>query len=228
MTSITEDSLIRREIPANDWCRHLGTLLSQRLPPPKGSRPIYSWREFEWFWFKLSRPSDQAPGEWALMRGYDISDQVTHEEGVAWGGGALEFSREIALTGGGCSNIQSDEQYVLTKSIRTELRGNYKSILTQLESSLTVSNNFLYSDPDELRLDNISTNMLRQRRAWLLEVIQAYLNVSIKFRVSLPDSHDLPNRKMMDAFLGGWIPVDYVGPLRTGSAVVFHPAIKGP
>jgi len=226
--SISEISLIRGETTAAEWCDYLGTQLAKCLPPPAGSRPIYSWHEFEWFWFKLSRSKDEAPGDWALLKSYDISGEVTREEGIVWGDSQLIFARENALTGSGCSKIQSDEQYELAKKITTDLHWSHKKIVAQLEMKFNRQKEYVYSDPSELDLKNVSSNMLRQRRAWLLEVIEAYLNIAVTFRVTLPESNYMPNKKITDAFMGGWIPIDYVGPLKTGSAVVFHPAIKGP
>jgi len=161
------------------------------------------------------------------MRSYDIHEQVSPAEGLVYGGSTLEFSREIALTTGRCAGIQTDEQYELSGLITTNLHGCYKAIIKKLEYNHGGINSILYSDPDELAHNGVSANLIKQRRCWLLEVIEAYLNIIVTFRITLPESNDLPNRKLANAILGGWIPVDYVGPLRTGSAVVFHPAIKG-
>lgn len=43
-------------------------------------------------------------------------------------------------------------------------------------------------------------------------------------RMRLPSSHGLPNEKIMAAYLAGWFPVAFVGSLRQGKPVVFHPA----
>ena len=223
-----EDALIHGEVEAEDFCRHLGAKLAGCHLPPPGAQVIYSWSHFEWFWCKLSRPPELAPGPWALPRKFDISQETTFEEGIVWGSGILEFCPIRTFPGGGCIKVMSDEQFGRMQTVSDQIHLNFKHVLTDLERSRAATKDLLYGDPEEFEHGNVSTNSLRQRRAWLLEVIEAHLRVAIKFRIALPASQDTPNRKIMEAFLAGWIPVGYVGPLKTGSAVVFHPAIKGP
>ena len=223
-----EDALIGGQINANDFCRYLSGRIADPLTPPPGAQAIYSWEHFEWFWCKLSDPKERAPGAWAIPRKFDISKEVTVDEGIVWGSGILEFCPIRTFPGGGCIKIMSNEQFERMQSICDQIHVHHKKVMTGLEKAGGNKNNFLYSDGDEFEQGNIAVNTLRQRRSWLLEVIQAHLNLIVTFRIALPNSQDTPNRKIMEAFLAGWIPVGYVGPLKTGSAVVFHPAIKGP
>ena len=225
---MSDDALIRGDISAEQLCRHLGSRVAECGPPPPGARAIYSWRHFEWFWCGISAPLDQAPGEWAKPMKYDISQDVTHDEGLVWGRGILEFFPTVASLGRGYHEVKIPGRYETVKRITTDIHWNFKHLISPLEQLCSEKLNFLYADEEELHEESLSVNMRKQRRGWLLEVIQAHLSWVIECRVSLPLSPDTPNRTFMEAFLAGWIPVGYVGPLKTGSAVVFHPAIKGP
>ena len=227
-TTTSMQDVVARRTTARQLCLHIQVALGRPKPAPTGSMQIYTWRDFEWFWVNISHPPEAAPGLWARPIIHNVGDDVSVEEMTVWCRGTREFFPTVATLAKGCENVKSEEQYEIGRAISNEMNRSTKRIIVDLEKAHSERLGFLYSDSEEAMNEAISLDRIRQRRKWLVEVIQAHMNLALHCQLALPSSRDMPNHKIMQAFLAGWIPVGYVGPLKTGSAVVFHPAIKSP
>lgn len=228
MCDIDEDALLDSRVTVKDFVTSIAKALSELEAPDPSWRVVQTWRDAEWF-MGAARLPEEGPGPWAELREHNISSEATPHEMKVWGRfGSRYFEPKavvmFAMVANEVWRQLTDEQRVRFGKIDDELR-RYRSIIMEAMESGQVPG-ALYSDIEDIDGGGASPERLRkmrfQMRAWLLGTLRTV----ILCRFWTPGVEDLPNRKFSKALLSGWIRVGYVGSLRNGQLVVFHPAVK--
>lgn len=225
---IDEDALLAGRASYADLCRVVADAIAAPREPDPSWRVLRAWRHVEWFW---SGQKDDAgsPGEWATLRISDMSKAASAHEMKIWGGGYARFKPNFAWMSSMGANAAmrqltpaEDERF---RTLNRELDRHVPTILTRLEQ--LASRDAVYADPAEIAAETVSRDLVRTRRDELSLTLQAFLRTIIFCRNACPTTDDLPNRRFSQALFSGWIPVGYVGSLRSGQVVVFHPLRTG-